>query len=288
MDLNLNNTPEKSVLEKLKGKVVVIKYGGNAMIDETARDNVLRNIAQLKNWGLVPVVVHGGGPFIKDILQKVGIESEFIDGHRKTDGEAIGYVEMALRGKVNGDLVKQLNHFGCAAVGLSGKDAHSVVAKKRVHRTETDGEIKKADLGHVGDVDSIDTSLIQTLIKHQYTPVLAPIAVGSDLKDYNINADMFAGHLAGALKAEAFIAMTNVDGLMRDIKDSSSVINKISIKALKAEMGDIVQGGMIPKVEACMIAIQEGAAQARIINGLTPNSISKTLVTTQEYGTVIH
>jgi len=286
MDLEI--TPDNTALEKLKDKIIVIKYGGNAMVEEAARDNVLQNIAQLKKWGLVPVVVHGGGPFIKDILEKVGIVSEFVDGHRKTDSEAIGYVEMALRGKVNGDLVKHLNHFGCKSVGLSGKDAHSVVATKRIHQIETDGEIKEADLGHVGDVESIDTELINTLIENGYTPVLAPIAVGDDLKDYNINADMFAGHLAGALKAEAFIAMTNVDGLMRDINDSNSMINKISINTLKAEMADIVQGGMIPKVEACMIAIQEGAAQARIISGLTPDSISKTLLTNEEYGTVIY
>jgi len=258
------------------------------MTEKKARENVLKNIAQLKKWGVIPVVVHGGGPFIKNILSKVGIESAFIGGHRKTDSQAIKYVEMALRGQVNGVLVKHLNHYGCRAVGLSGKDGQTVSAKKRIHKIEVNGQNKTADLGHVGDVSSINPELLHILIKGGYTPVMAPVAVDNNMKDYNINADMFAGHLAGALKARAFVALTNVDGLLEDVDKPDSIIHEIDVQTLKTGMSDIVKGGMIPKVEACMIAILEGAEEARIVNGLTNNAILHTLLGKRKYGTQIH
>jgi len=279
--------PDKELLKSFVGNIIVIKYGGNAMTDAKAQENVLRNIAQLKRWGVIPVVVHGGGPFIKKALKNAGIKSEFVDGHRKTGSEAIKYVEMALSGQVNGNLVKLLNGYGCNAVGLTGKDGQIVKTEKRMHEVEIDGKTEMKDLGHVGNVASINPHLIRTLIAENYTPVLAPVAAGDDLEDYNINADMFAGHLAGALNAMSFIALTNVDGLLRDIDDPDSLIKNITTTELKARMGDLVQGGMIPKVEACMIALRKGADQARIINGLRADSILKTLLTDKASGTVI-
>ena len=279
--------PDKELLKKYVGNIVVIKYGGNAMTDPQAQENVLKNVAQLKRWGVIPVLVHGGGPFIKEALKNAGIESEFIDGHRKTGSEAIKYVEMALSGQVNGKLVKHLNSYGCNAVGLTGKDGQIVTAQKRMHTVDVNGEKEEKDLGHVGNVASINSHLIRTLIAENYMPVLAPIAAGEDLKDYNINADMFAGHLAGALNVMSFIALTNVDGLLRDIEDPDSLIKTITPTQLKEQMGDIVQGGMIPKVEACMIARDKGADQARIINGLRADAILKTLLTEKGSGTVI-
>lgn len=274
-------------LSELNGKTVLIKYGGNAMIDEDVKQNVIADIAALKQRGITPVIVHGGGPFIKDLLGKVGIESDFVGGHRKTTKEAIGYVEMALSGNVNSEIVKLLNQAGCPAVGISGKDAGMVTARKRKHEVEIDGKKQEVDLGHVGDVAGIKTELVRTLIDAGYIPVIAPIGVGEDLKDYNINADMFAGHMAGALSVAHYLALTNVDGLMADLDDPESLVREMTADEVEDQIGQIVQGGMIPKVESCLIALKEGVPKAHIINGMKPHTIFEELLTSKRSGTLI-
>jgi acetylglutamate kinase len=182
--------------ERLKRTIVLVKYGGNAMVDEDAQKSVIADIVRLKDLGIHPVIVHGGGRAIRRLLDEVGVESHFVDGHRQTDAKTMRYVEMALTGNVNQDLVRLLNARGLRAVGVSGKDASLVTARKRIHRAPN--EKLDQDLGFVGDVAEVKTDVIVTLIDSGYVPVVSPVAAGRDGFDYNINADMFAGHLAGA------------------------------------------------------------------------------------------
>jgi acetylglutamate kinase len=279
--------PDPGLLNGLKGSVVLVKYGGNAMINTRAKKMVFDQIELLQNFGVKTVIVHGGGPVIKELLEQADIESDFIEGHRKTSREAMKYVEMALNGQVNGEIVKELNSRGLKAVGLSGKDASMVKAVKRFHELEMNGRIEKADLGYVGDVDSVDTELIDLLLDHQYLPVVAPIGIGSDGEDYNINADMFAGHVAGALSVAAFIAMTDVDGLMKNPDDPSTKIDSAGVEDIRSLMGKSIRGGMIPKVEACLIALDKGVKKAHIINGMKPDTLLNELLTNRNGGTTI-
>ena len=258
------------------------------MVDEDVKQGVVTDIIALKKLGAIPVIVHGGGRAIKKLMEQVGLESEFVGGHRKTDAEAMRYVEMALSGSVNSDLVKLINGTQYKAVGLSGKDGAMVVAKKRMHQLTVDGETKEVDLGLVGDVDAINTDIIHTLLEADYVPVISPVAMGEDLNNYNINADMFAGHLAGALQAAHYIALTDVDGLMTDIDDSSSLIREMELEKAETEIGNLIQGGMIPKIESCIIALKEGVKSAHIINGTTKHSILHELLTEERSGTLVH
>lgn len=279
--------PDSDLLSRLRGEIVLVKYGGNAMGTGTDRDQVLEQIALLTGAGIRPVVVHGGGPAIRELLDEVGLESEFVDGHRKTDLRAMRYVEMALRGRVNGEVVGRLNRLGLFAVGLSGKDASMVRAERRYHRMKQGDRILPVDLGYVGNVVQVDTTLIHMLLEHNYLPVLAPVATGSDGMDYNINADMFAGHLAGALGAAAFVAVTDVDGLMEDPSDPSTRIAGSTVSRIRESIGRSVRGGMIPKVEACLIALEQGVKKAHIVNGMKPETIIGDLLTNQKTGTTI-
>lgn len=257
------------------------------MIDEQVKHDIISDIVALKNLGAIPVIVHGGGPIIRNLLDDVGIESEFVGGHRKTDAQTMNYVEMALSGSVNSELVGLINKSGFKAVGLSGKDGNLVTAKKRMHRLTIDGEEQEVDLGHVGDVAEIDTSLIQLLIEHDYIPVISPVAGGEELGAYNVNADMFAGHLAGALGAASYVALTNVDGLQLDPEDPSTLIKKVTAREAQSEIGNSIEGGMIPKVESGIIALEEGAGSARILNGTKAHTILRALLTDGSTGTLI-
>lgn len=265
------------------GKIVVIKYGGNAMIDNELKNGVMDDIVTLRDLGIKPVLVHGGGPVIKETLDDAGIVSEFIGGHRKTDELSMRYVEMALSGAVNGSLISLLNIKGAKAVGLSGKDGDLVRVEKRYHLENG----HKTDLGHVGDITSVDPKLIFCLLQNNFVPVVAPVSLGDDGKDYNVNADMFAGHLSAALGAEAYIVLTDVDGLMEDISRPESLIHEITTANLSNIMPHVVKGGMIPKVESCMIALKPGKGKALIINGTKKHSILTSLLTTQPTGTQI-
>ncbi len=253
--------------------LLLIKYGGNAMRSDELKRRIVAQIVQLREDGQNVVVVHGGGPFIGEMLDMAGIESEFVGGHRKTTPEALRFVEMALKGRVNGDLVQLFNSGGQRAVGLSGKDGRMVTAVRRVHSQIVDGTMTQHDLGRVGDVATVDTTLLMLLLERGYIPVVTCIAADASGDDYNINADMFAGHLAGALKADRYLVLTDVDGVLTDIKDPSSLIGDISVAELQDMLGTVIVGGMIPKLESCRIALENGAAEARIINGMKPEQL---------------
>lgn len=274
-------------VERLRGEIVVVKYGGNAMVDEERKQSVIGDICALRSLGVVPVVVHGGGPVISELLEEVGMETPFIAGHRKTDREAMSYVEMALSGKVNSEIVKLITCHGYRSVGISGKDGGLVTAAKRIHRVQEADRVRRSDLGQVGDVTAVDTHLLDSLLRAGYIPVVAPIGAGADLEDYNINADMFAGHVAAALDAAALIVLTDVDGIFLDLEDPATLIPEFTPHAARDEIGRIIRGGMIPKIESCLIALDGGVGEARIVNGMTGHSLLTALLTPAKTGTTI-
>lgn len=256
--------------------VLLFKYGGNAMTNNKLKNQVLSAILALKSQGYQIVIVHGGGPFIEKALSNAKIVSEFIDGHRKTSTEALEHIEMALKGQVNGNVVSLINSMGYRAVGLSGKDGAFVTAKKRVYQRITAEKTEDLDLGQVGDVLEIDTKLIHLLLENDYIPVVTCLAMDKEGNDYNINADMFAGELAGALKVKDYIILTDVDGLLMDKDDPKSLISELRITEIKKLVEQkIIQGGMLPKMESCAKALSKGASAAKIINGTKPEQISQ-------------
>lgn len=262
-----------------KSGLILIKYGGNAMQDDDLTHNIISKVATLGEKGYKVVMVHGGGPFIEDILDLAGIGWEFAEGHRKTSGEAMKYIEMALKGHVNGKLVRLLNEQGLKAVGLSGKDGHIIKVRKRY---PTDYKGNKIDIGFVGDVERIKPSLPRLLVRNGYIPVISTISMGSeDGLDYNVNADMFAGFLAGVMKVEHFIMLTDVDGLMKDPSDPSSLITEVNVSEMDDLYKDVIKGGMIPKTEACETAVELGAASALIINGTKPERLLESVTKSQ-------
>jgi acetylglutamate kinase len=268
-------------------KSILIKFGGNAMINQDILNNVLDNICYLKSIGFDVILVHGGGPAINQTLDMAEIKSEFIGGHRKTNKEAMTYVEMALKGKVNGEIVRILNSKNQKPIGISGKDAKTVIASKRLHIEENNNLKITIDLGQVGDVKAINPELINILIKNDFIPVIAPIAFGEDNLNYNINADMFAGSLAGAVNSEYYVVLTDVDGLMYNKDDPSTLIKNISVKKAKKEIGNIIVGGMIPKIESCITAIEKGVKNALIVNGTKNDAIKKIMNKEEFLGTII-
>lgn len=278
---------DPALLHRLAGTVVLVKYGGNAMINEELQQAVIDDICLLQQLGVRPVIVHGGGPFIGEMLSAVGITSEFAGGHRITTAEAMLYVEMVLRGRVNGALVSLAGRRGMPAVGISGKDAAMVTARRRLHHETVEGKKREIDLGRVGDVVSVRPQLVLDLLDRQYLPVVAPVAAGDDGRDYNVNADMFAGHLAGALNAAAYIVLTDVDGLMKDKDDPSTLCRDITIDEVQKMVGSVVRGGMIPKIDSCVVALRTGAATARIVNGTRPHAILQELLSQHRSGTLI-
>lgn len=247
------------------------------MIDPEVKERVIEKIKALKDQGLNVVLVHGGGPYIKKMLELAKVESVFVNGHRVTSPTALKYIEMTLKGEVNSMLVNLLSKQGIKAVGLSGKDGQTVVAEKRYDFVHENGNITKKDLGQVGNVKAVHPALIDVLLKNGFLPVLACIASDEEGNDYNINADMFAGHIAGHLKADHYLVLTDVDGLLKKVDDPSSLIHKIRLKELIPLIGTVIKGGMLPKVESCQIALQQGAKSARIINGTKPDMISSAI-----------
>lgn len=278
---------DPDLVAAVKDRVVLVKYGGNAMIDEARKQSVIADICALKSLGVRPVVVHGGGPVISELLREVGVETPFVGGHRKTDREAMGYVEMALSGKVNSEIVKLIGCHGYRAVGISGKDGGLVTAEKRIHRVREGDREHRSDLGQVGDVTAVDTHLLEVLLAADYIPVIAPIGVGADLEDYNINGDMFAGHVAAALDAAYFVILTDVDGVLLTLDDPSTLIHDFTPHAVRDEIGRIIRGGMIPKIESCLVAIEGGVGAARIVNGMTEHALPRALLTGSKIGTTI-
>jgi len=273
-----------SYIMEFHGKIIVIKYGGNAMKDEETKEKVIRDIALLKYVGMFPVVVHGGGPAINDLLHRVGKKSEFKMGNRVTDEETIEIVEMVLGGKVNKEIVSLLNKNGTKAVGITGKDSNMIMAEKK-YILDND---EKIDIGFVGQVEKIDTEIIKNFLDAGIIPVIAPLGTDKDGNTYNINADYVAGEVAGALKASKFILMTDTDGIYKDFEDKDTLINKINMdEATNLIETGIISGGMIPKVEACMSALKNGVERVHILNGEKEHSLLMELFTENGIGTMI-
>ncbi len=264
--------------KKLKNKIVLVKFGGSAANGSENVNSIFLDMCYLKWLGAIPLLVHGGGPVINKLLDLAGIKSEFINGQRKTDANTIQYVEMALKGRSNNKIVKQFNQLGYPSVGISGCDGFMVKAKKRQQVIESDGSIRKVDLGFVGDVEEIKTDLLELLISNGYIPVIAPLAFGEDNNTYNINADIFAGMLAAALNVHYYIVVTDVDGLRENIEDANSVISEITLSQLENKMKNSIAGGMIPKIESCITAVKNGVSEAYIVNGKKENIILESLL----------
>ena len=275
-------------IQEFSGTTVVIKYGGNAMVSDVLKENVMRDVALMKYVGIRPVIVHGGGPEITGFLKKVGKESSFIAGLRVTDEETVEIAEMVLDGKINSEIVNLLNQRGVRAVGLSGKDAGLIRARKKMATVYENDAAHEVDIGFVGAVETIDVSVIEDLLDHGYVPVIAPIGVGMDGESYNINADYVAAEIAGALAAEKLLLLTDIEGIYKDFNDKSSFLSTIHLQEARDYIRDgIISGGMIPKVEACLTALERGAAKTHVIDGRLPHAIILEIFTSTGVGTQV-
>jgi acetylglutamate kinase len=275
-------------IQEFYGTTVVIKYGGNAMINEALKENVMRNVALMKFVGIQPILVHGGGPEITGFLKKVGKESSFVSGLRVTDEETVEIAEMVLDGKLNSEIVSLLNLRGVRAVGLSGKDAGLIKAKKKLAAVYESDAVREVDIGYVGEVTAVDTRIITDLLQQDYVPVIAPIGMGKHGESYNINADYVAAEIAGALRAEKLLLLTDVEGVYKDFADKSSLISQLHLEEAKAYIrSGVIDGGMIPKVEACLRALEAGAHKAHIIDGRLDHSIILEIFTSRGIGTMV-
>lgn len=247
---------------------------------------IVSTLSLLVSSGIPLVVVHGGGPFIDEQLRLAGMESEFVDGHRVTTPEALIHIEMALKGSVNGALVRGFNTNSIKAVGLSGKDARMVTAKQRL--VPCDNSFGSRDIGSVGDITDVDTFLIDILIESGITPVIACLATDAHGNDYNVNGDMMAGHIAAALGAEHYIVLTDIDGLRGDVAKPDTHINRLSTAQAKRLFGDSIVGGMIPKIASCITALEGGALNATIVNGMKPDGLLDLLIHQKHSGTTVY
>ena len=275
-------------IQQFYGKTIVIKYGGNAMINEDLKEKVMQDIALMKYVGIRPVIVHGGGPDITGFLKKVGKESDFVAGLRVTDEETIEIAEMVLDGKVNSEIVNLLNRRGVKAVGLSGKDAGLIKARKKLATVYEGEDTKKVDIGYVGEVEKVDTGILEDLLEQGYVPVIAPIGVGDGGESYNINADYVAAEIAGALQAEKLLLLTDIEGIYKDFNDKSSFISTLHLPEARQYIKEgIIAGGMIPKVEACLTALEQGAGKTHIIDGRLAHSIILEIFTSRGIGTQV-
>lgn len=265
-------------IQKYTGKVVVVKYGGNAMINPELKRAVMSDIILLSLVGIKTVLVHGGGPEISQMLGKLGIESRFIDGLRYTDNETADVVQMVLAGKTNKDLVSLIGVSGGRALGLCGIDGGMIKAKKLSCGS---------DLGYVGDIVSIDTAPITDALEHGYIPVIATVGSDENGQVYNINADTAAAEIAAALKAENMIMLTDIRGLMRNVKDETSLIPYVKLDEVDTLITEgIISGGMIPKVRSCQTAVSRGVGRAAMIDGRIPHSIIIEMFSDEGIGTM--
>ena len=273
-------------LSKFKNKTIVVKYGGNAMLNDELKNKVLQDIVFLQCAGMRPVVVHGGGPEITRMLMQAGKKSEFVSGLRVTDAESVGIAEMALVGKINTDLVARLNTLGGKAVGLNGKDSNLIQAKKHLADVYENGEVNLVDIGYVGNVEKVNTELIDVLLNAGFIPVIAPTGVGAQGETYNINADSVAGEVAGALKAEKLLVLTDVRGIYSDYRDENSFLSTLTFeKAQELIIRGKIDGGMIPKVRACITALSGGAKKTHIIDGRAEHTILMEILSDKGVGT---
>jgi acetylglutamate kinase len=262
-------------IKQSAGSTMVIKYGGAAMVDEQLRADVMSDIVLMKIIGLKPVIVHGGGNDITEMADRRGLATEFVNGMRVTTPEMMEVVKMVLLGKVNQELVAELNGHGHLAVGLNGADGGILKAT----------QLSK-DLGLVGEISAVDITLLNDLIDHDYVPVIASVAVGDDGLSYNINADIAAGEIAAAIGAHKVIFLTDVDGLYADFEDKSSLIFRLKLQEAKDILPSL-SSGMIPKIEACIKALEAGVPRAHILNGTIPHSLLLEIFTNEGVGTMI-
>lgn len=268
-------------IQRLAGKTVVIKYGGNAMTDPKQIRTVFEDIVLLKYVGVNPIVVHGGGPMINQLLAALNIKSEFYQGLRITDAQTMNIVEMVLTGNVNKGIVTQINRLGGKAIGLSGKDGNLIEAKKIA-------PVNGVDYGHVGEITNINGEILRLLTQDQYIPIIAPIGSDKDGNTYNINADHVAGEIAATLKAEKLIFLTDTDGVRRDPDDPDSVIPVLSVSETRELITDgVIWGGMIPKVQGCVEAISMGVKRTHIINGMIDHPLLLEIFTDKGIGTMV-
>jgi acetylglutamate kinase len=275
-------------IQKFAGKTVVIKYGGHAMVDQSLKESVMLDILLLHSVGIRPVLIHGGGPEINSMLNKVGKVSQFVQGLRVTDAETMEIAAMVLVGKLNTEIVSLLNRFGGKAVGLSGKDAKLLQAsKKPMQMLNSKGETEEIDLGYVGEIEKVSPGIVFSLLEQGYIPVIAPVAGGERGESYNINADTAAGKIAEALAADKFLLLTDVKGILRDINKPESLIPTIHREEVKGmiEQG-ILTGGMIPKVECAVSALNHGVGSVHILDGRISHAILLELFTDGGIGTM--
>jgi acetylglutamate kinase len=273
-------------IKKFYGQTVVIKYGGAAMLNAELKSATMEDIVLMRYCGINPVVVHGGGPDITSMMNRLGLEPRFVNGQRYTDEATMDVVEMVLTGKINSEIVTDIQKHGGKAVGLSGKDSGIITAEKFTgHQSDT----KPADdLGFVGDIDRVNPSLIEALTSQGFVPVISP--VGMDLKgqSYNINADLVAGSLAGACQATKLILLTDSPGILKDPKDPSSMYPGLRMDEINSLIREgVIKGGMIPKVEACMRALEAGVQKTHIIDGRVPHALLLEIYTDEGIGTEI-
>jgi len=275
-------------ITRFSGKTFVIKYGGNAMIDKDLQTSFAKDVVLMKHVGMNPIVVHGGGPQIGSLLKRLGKESEFFQGMRITDRETMDVVQMVLGGLVNKDIVTLINNQGGSAIGLTGKDADLIHARKLTF-TRNSPEMKAPeiiDIGHVGEVASIDTSILDSLIQSNFIPVIAPVGVGDDGQSYNINADLVAGKLAEVLQAEKLILLTNTAGVLDKEGKLLTGLSPTTVQAL-IEDGTI-EGGMLPKIRCALEAVQTGVKTAHIIDGRVSHATLLEIFTDEGVGTLLH
>lgn len=274
-------------LQRFQGKTVVIKYGGNAMVDDQLKASFARDIVLLKTIGINPVVVHGGGPQIGSLLNKLSIESKFVNGMRVTNSETMDVVEMVLGGLVNKDIVSLINQSGGRAFGITGKDAHCIRARKlqvSVNRPDLQ-KSEIIDIGHVGEVESIDREFIERMSAGNYIPVIAPIGVGDDGASYNINADLVAGKMAEVLEAEKLILLTNIAGLQNKEGEVLTGLTTSQVDGLIAD--GTIYGGMLPKIQCALDAVHAGVTSAHIIDGRVAHATLIEIFSNQGVGTLI-
>ena len=265
-------------IKKYCDKIVVVKYGGNAMINEELKNYVMSDIVLLRQIGIKVVLVHGGGPEINETLKKMNIPSKFVGGLRQTDAETVNVVQMVLAGKVNKDLVNLIENSGGKAIGLSGIDGHMIEAEKL-----------SEELGFVGEITAINTKPILDVLDAGYIPVISTVGCDRENNVYNINADTAASKIAGALGAYSMISMTDIKGLLRDVNDPESLISELSVSEVPELIHDgVISGGMIPKIQCCVEAIRRGVKQVVIIDGRIPHSILIEMLTDAGIGTLFY
>ena len=272
-------------IQNFHGHTVVIKYGGNAMIDEQLKNNFARDVVLMKLVGINPIIVHGGGPQIGDLLNKLGIESKFVSGMRITDADTMDVVQMVLGGLVNKEIVSLINTHGGRAVGITGKDGGLLKARKLSAQTVDEDTEESVDIGQVGEITEVNVDVLETLTESQFIPIIAPIGVGEDGESYNINADIVAGKVAEALSAAKLVLLTNTPGILDAEQKTLSGLSKTDVESLISN--GIINEGMLPKVDCALSAVSSGVRSVQIIDGRVPHALLLEIFTDSGVGTQI-